>query len=627
MDKRTLLFVFCATLSFMVIRNYFEPPKQNKQIETVTPKEEKKTSTKEAPSFETKATNDEKPSFYVLENDFQQIVFSSVGGSIVEINLPFKSEGNEKSVVRSIRLDKELEQQKEKLALFPLHQALEKDGSMRKQAVGGYYPLLRRETKFDKGAAHFFCCNIVSSYAEVAKLHYDLVSMTDKEIVFTATQPHRKITKTFTLPESADATPYCFKLDVQIEGDQHGLYLTSGIPEIEWISGNSGSFIKYHIFKNQSSKVEKVDLPKDYFALSSLYPDWVCNGNGFFGLIVDPLKGNEQGFRIERVPGAKYLSRLFFIDRNDDRFPANKLDGFQTLVPLSSEEGDVKHFRFFAGPLSTPILKHVDSFFKEEQGGRVSNYQKSQTFHGWFSFISEPFSRFLLFLMRLFHSLFDSWALSIVLTTIALRLLLFPLNAWSMGSMKRMQLISPKVQALQERYKKDPKKAQMAVMELYREHKVNPLSGCLPLLIQMPFLIGMFDLLKSAFELRGAPFIHGWIDDLSAPDVLFTLPFSIPYIGNQLHILPILLGLSMFLQQTLMSSLKQKASDMTDQQRQQKAMGNMMTLVMTVMFYHFPAGLNIYWISSTLLGIIQQWWTNRSVTIPQKNEPKSPKKK
>ena len=179
--------------------------------------------------------------------------------------------------------------------------------------------------------------------------------------------------------------------------------------------------------------------------------------------------------------------------------------------------------------------------------------------------------------------------------------------------MRAMQEIAPLVKAIQERHKKDPAKAQMEIMALYREKRVNPFSGCLPLLIQMPFLIGMFDLLRSSFELRGTPFIPGWIDDLSAPDVIFDWKYPIPLLGTQLHLLPFILGATMWWQQSLSSSLPKDPREWTDQQRQQRAMGTIMTVVMTLLFYHFPAGLNIYWISSMLLGIAQQWWTNRSL--------------
>jgi YidC/Oxa1 family membrane protein insertase len=245
---------------------------------------------------------------------------------------------------------------------------------------------------------------------------------------------------------------------------------------------------------------------------------------------------------------------------------------------------------------------------------KPTNYVACQTFHGFFAFISEPFAKFLFIIMNALHSLTHSWGLSIILTTVVLRILMYPLNQWSMRSMRSMQEISPLIKAIQEKYKKEPSKAQAELMALYREKKVNPFSGCLPLIIQMPFLIGMFDLLKTTFELRGAPFIPGWITDLSAPDVVLDWHFSFFLIGSQLHLLPILLGATMWWQQSLSGNLPKDQKQWTDQQRQQRAVGNIMTVVMTVLFYQFPSGLNIYWISSMLLGILQQWWTNRKMT-------------
>jgi YidC/Oxa1 family membrane protein insertase len=120
--------------------------------------------------------------------------------------------------------------------------------------------------------------------------------------------------------------------------------------------------------------------------------------------------------------------------------------------------------------------------------------------------------------------------------------MLYPLNAWSIKSTSRMQQVAPQVAAIQEKYKKDPKRAQMEVIALYKEKGVNPLTGCFPILIQIPFLIGMFDLLKSTFELRGVSFIPGWIDNLTAPDILFSWSYPIFFIGNSFHLLPLLLA-------------------------------------------------------------------------------------
>ena len=172
-----------------------------------------------------------------------------------------------------------------------------------------------------------------------------------------------------------------------------------------------------------------------------------------------------------------------------------------------------------------------------------------------------------------------------------------------------MQKLSPYIQQIQQKYKKEPRRAQMEVMALYKANKVNPITGCLPLLIQLPFLIAMFDLLKSSFLLRGASLFPGWIDNLTAPDVLFSWQQPIWFIGNEFHVLPIILGLVMFVQQKMTNYNKQ--GQMTEQQRQQQTMGTVMAILFTAMFYNFPSGLNIYWLSSKILGIIEQWVTNK----------------
>ena len=141
---------------------------------------------------------------------------------------------------------------------------------------------------------------------------------------------------------------------------------------------------------------------------------------------------------------------------------------------------------------------------------------------------------------------------------------------------------------------------------LYRSSGVNPFSGCLPMLLQMPFLIGMFYMLKSSFPLRGAPFIPGWIDDLAAPDVLFSWGPPIWLVGNEFHLLPLLTGLVMYIQGKMTQKTPKDPSQMTDAEKQQRMMGTMMAVVFTAMFYNFPSGLNIYFMFSTLLGIAQQ---------------------
>jgi YidC/Oxa1 family membrane protein insertase len=637
MEKRTVIFVSSVTIAFLIIKAFFAHYEQA-EIESWKKAHPEAQVTASKNVTEKKAPEQKKPEailtkseplpqqsqYYVLENEYMQLVFSSVGGAIAEINLPFPSK-SPKSVVLPIAFDQMVMQAAPKLATFPLHEATTYDGKQAVSSFGGYYPLLRRGDGTKLVSPEYYTCAIVSEYPEVARQVYEVTQFSKREIVLQAVQHNRRIVKRFTLPENGDLLPYTFQLEVKIEGDAEGLWLTSGVPEVEWISGAASPSIKYHLVRGRSASCEKVDIPKERFMLTSIHPDWISNSNGFFGVILDPLRGAETGFRVDHIAGNADLSRLFFIDRAQNRFPLDALYGVSVAVPLEKQAKNL-HFRIFSGPFSEKLLKKVDLAYAQETDGHISDYQLSQTFHGWFAFISEPFARFLFFVMKLFYSLFGSWALSIVLITIVLRLLMYPLNAWSMSSVSKMQALAPELKVIQEKYKKDPKKSQAEIVELYRKYGVNPVSGCLPLLIQMPFLIGMFDLLKSAFELRGASCIPGWIDDLSAPDVLFSWGFSIPFIGNELHLLPVILGGIMFVQQQMMSGVSKNPAEWTDQQRQQKAASNIMTVVFTVMFYHFPSGLNIYWISATLLGIFQQWWTNKTIKVEKIVEPKKRKK-
>lgn len=577
------------------------------------------------PAFKT-ATSPLKEQFYVLENDTQQLVFSTRGGALIEINLPFHSDTDKESVVKEIQFDREMKKNYPYNAIFPERPYFTYGESPQGPYVehaegklGGYYPLLRRDLiEGEKGETlnvlpQYYALNIISDYPETAELLYTVKHFDKNQIVFESSLRHRRITKTFTL---SDGAPYTVDLTIQIEGDSRGLWLTTGVPEVEWISNGIAPALKYRMTRNGKSSVESIELPTDALTNTSVVPDWIANSNGFLGMILDPLTTISPGFRAQYVAGGTLPSRLTEIDAQYNRFPAKNLPGYILMLPLNTAGGTMK-FRFFAGPFATNLLKKVDATYSDSATGYSPDYIESQTSHGWFTFISAPFSKFLWILMSFFHYLTGSWGLSIILLTVALRVMMYPLNAWSAKSMIKMKQIQPQLTAIQERYKNDPKRMQQEIITLYRDNKVNPISGCFPMLIQMPFLIGMFDLLKSTFELRGASFIPGWINDLAAPDVLFSWNYPIWFIGTEFHLLPIISGVIMFLQQRLMSSAPTDANKMTDQQRQQQAMGTFMSLFLIVIFYNFPSGLNIYFLSSNLLGILQQWYTNRSMNGAQ----------
>lgn len=546
-------------------------------------------------------------SYFVLENDTLQLVFTTKGGALAEINLPFESKNNKVSVVKQIGFDKDLQEQDPQNSLFPLHpyQTPTSKEPIQPTKVGGYYPLLRRNL-----APEYNALALVSEYPEQARLNYKVVSFTNDKIVLEAAESYRKVTKTYTLGKA----PYTFDLSVKVEGVSRGLWLSSGVPEVEIMSNSSSPQIQYRLLRKDKGVVEKLDLPKpkELISITSFSPEWISDSNGYLGVLITPLKGGSEmapGFKATAIEGQLVPTRLSLIDPQYHPYEASKYPGYELFLPFPGQGGTF-NFRVYAGPFEESTLKAVDKIYTDPTTGSNPDYISSRSFYGWFSFISEPFAKFLFVVMSFFYRFTHSWAFSIVLLTVFLRVLLYPLNAWSLKSMHRMREISPEVQAIQKKHKKDPKKAQLEIMALYKERKVNPFTGCLPVLIQLPFLIGMFDLLKSSFQLRGASFIPGWIDNLTAPDVLFRWKQPIFFIGTEFHLLPIILGVVMFFQSKLSAPKKDKA-EMTDQERQQSAMGTVMAVVFTVMFYNFPSGLNIYWLSSMLLAMLQQWMTNR----------------
>jgi YidC/Oxa1 family membrane protein insertase len=633
MEKRSILFFTLFLASFFAIHHWFGP-KSTKQAQptaqTVIVKEEAALSTN-APVSHPQGNE----TFYVLENGFQQLVFSNRGAAIAEINLPFNSKENPRSVVKEIEFDKTLQKKYPQNDYFPQHSyySVSESGSRvlnNQGKLGNYYPLLRRSLYTSEGdlkksfPAKFYALNTVGEGTE--DLLYQVTNFQKDQITFEGTlSGGRKIVKTYSFPKDK-AAPYCFELTVRVEGNVKNLWMGTGVPEVELISGSFTPALKYRSTRGAKSSVEKLKNPSDPIVSTSLQPDWISNSNGFFGVIIDPLTKVSPGYKALSTEGASTPTRLSLIDPASKLYPADKYPGYNLLLPLKAEE--TMKFRVFAGPYEDDILTVVDETYASPQSGYDPDYSGAQSFHGWFSFISEPFAKFLFFLMNIFHELTNSWGFSIILLTIVLRLMLYPLNAWSIKSSMRMQQIAPQVKAIQEKYKKDPKKAQMEIMNLYRHSGANPFMGCFPILIQMPFLIGMFDLLKSTFELRGAPFIPGWIDNLTAPDVLFSWNTPIFFIGTQFHLLPILLGAVMLAQQKI--TAKMTGTDkgvLTDQQKQQRMMGNIMVIVFTVLFYSFPSGLNIYWLSSMLLGILQQWIMKKKVVLPAKKLPMPVRKK
>jgi YidC/Oxa1 family membrane protein insertase len=198
------------------------------------------------------------------------------------------------------------------------------------------------------------------------------------------------------------------------------------------------------------------------------------------------------------------------------------------------------------------------------------------------------------------HSFVPNYGLSIILLTILVRAGMTPLTVRQMRSMERMRRIQPLVKEIQEKHADDRQKQSEAMMSLYRQEGVNPLSGCFPLFLQLPIMVGLYSAVRSSIQLRQAPFF-GWIDDLAAPDQLFT----VPGIDFPVRVLPLLMAASMFVQQ--------KITPVQTDPAQARMMLIMMPTMMTVFFYSLPSGLVLYFMLSNVLAIAQQLWIGRNL--------------
>jgi YidC/Oxa1 family membrane protein insertase len=207
--------------------------------------------------------------------------------------------------------------------------------------------------------------------------------------------------------------------------------------------------------------------------------------------------------------------------------------------------------------------------------------------YGWLTILSKP----LYWLLDQLHMLIGNWGWAIVALVVLLKIAFYALNAHAYKSMAKMKAINPKVMDMRERYKDKPQQMQQEMMRIYREEKVNPLGGCLPIFVQMPFFIALYWVLLSTVEMRNAPWI-GWIHDLSTKDPFF--------------ILPLLMTASTMFQTWL---------NPTPPDPVQAKMMWIMPLVFSVMFFYFPAGLVLYWLTNNILGIAQQWYINKKLGV------------
>jgi YidC/Oxa1 family membrane protein insertase len=228
--------------------------------------------------------------------------------------------------------------------------------------------------------------------------------------------------------------------------------------------------------------------------------------------------------------------------------------------------------------------------------------------YGWLTVVAKP----LFWVLSKFYALVNNWGVAIILLTVLIKAAFYPLSAKSYRSMAQMRELAPRLQSMKEKFGDDKQKMQQAMMEMYRTEKINPMSGCLPILIQIPVFIALYWMILGTVELRNAPFF-GWIQDLSVPDTLFG---TLPWLNMPIGLLPILMGATMIIQ----TSLNPAPTDPI----QAKVM-KVMPIVFSIFFFFFPAGLVLYWLVNNILSIAQQWYVNKTIhadTIAKKGNAK-----
>lgn len=256
------------------------------------------------------------------------------------------------------------------------------------------------------------------------------------------------------------------------------------------------------------------------------------------------------------------------------------------VMPPQTEK--VYHFTIFYGPKDYSLLKSLN------------NDLDRCIYFGWFDILSKPLLIFMIWL----HNYVSNYGIVIIIITILIKILFWPLTAKSYKSMKSMQKLQPQIMKLREKYKDDREAMNREMMQLYRTYKVNPMGGCLPMVIQIPVFIALYRLLDYSLELRHSPFWL-WMDDLSAPDRLFHFAYKIPLMQEPtgIPVLTLLMGASMLLQQ--------KMAPTPGDPTQAKIM-MFMPIFFTFIFINFPAGLVLYWLVNNLLSIGQQYLINKS---------------
>lgn len=392
-----------------------------------------------------------------------------------------------------------------------------------------------------------------------------------------------------------DPESYMFKLDVLLHGDginnlsytlrtapQMGPHFNPKLNRYEnrqFITFNGGKSKKQVLGTKQFKPYDKV---KSYI--------WNGIAGKYFTQLIIPENSEKMGI--------SYYSTL--IETND------YANAQAILVRNPINENDVKDsYYMYFGPKDEKSLKIFNLAERNTWGLSGLHLNECLNSNGWLGWLET----ILKWIMEIINKFVHNWGVSIILMTIFIKLLMFPFTKkQSLGTLK-MQEIQPKMQALQAKYKDNQPKLQEEMAKLYKDANYNPMSGCLPMLVQFLILFAMYNLFNNYFEFRGSSFIPHWIEDLSSGDTVHTLKFDIPYFGNQVRILPFIYLASQLLFGKITGNGGTTAPGTS--QAQMQMMMYVMPILFFAMFYNAPAGLLLYWTVSNLFQMGQQIIINK----------------
>lgn len=386
-------------------------------------------------------------------------------------------------------------------------------------------------------------------------------------------------------------------IPINVDNDMYTLSVGPQVgPDFQKLSKNYDYRRVYYKRSNKNGKSTATFSNGTFTAKTDV--DWVGVVGKYFAFMIIP----ETEDIISKVSATEDMSSEV-VSQKDTVYMTRKATG-------SAKVTDV--YSFYIGPQLAANLGIYDNA-KDNVFGLADHNLKKALDVSWLSWLEN----ILKVLLQLFYKLVPNYGVAIILLTILTKVITIPFTKKSTESTAKMSALQPKMQEIQEKYKDDPQAQNLAISKLYKEEGINPMGSCWPMLIQFPIFIALYGLLNKNFDLRGAMFIPGWINDLSIPETVYTLPFNLPFLGAAIHVLPILYTVSMIFSMKITQSGQSTGGANA---------GTMwfMTYGMSIMFffilYNAPSGLLLYWSISNLISIGQQMLTNKKKLSGFKDE-------